>query len=187
MDNPEFQQDMLESIDDALKRMAKVQDRISALRGRIVPDIRSVGLDELLRSCVGRLLTKMGDLDIELECPVDLFHMTDPVFMEQILENLLINALEAGDGRTAVSVKVSVDSMLRIDMVDNGPGIQADLLPWVLFEPFKTTKPNGSGIGLWQVRQLVESLGGVIQVQNGVEGGACFTLLFPYQSEPRLG
>jgi putative PEP-CTERM system histidine kinase len=184
MENPVFQQDMLQSIDDALKRMAKVQTRLSALKEEMVPDIRPMELRELLRECRGRFSPKMPDLDIALECPRDFSIRTDPEFIYQIIENLLINAREAAGGETTVRIEVTVDSMIRIDLQDNGPGIQADLLPRALFEPFKTAKPNGSGIGLWQVRQLVDRLGGDIQARNIPEGGACFTLRFPNQ--PRL-
>ena len=186
IDNPMFQQDMLESIDDALRRMAKVQTRLSALKEEMVPDIRPLEVRELLWECRDKLAKKLSDLEITSECPPDLSLRTDPDFFHKILENLLINAREAGGGGTAVRIKVTADSMIRIDLQDNGPGIQADLLPRALFEPFKTAKPNGSGIGLWQVRRLVDSLGGDIQAQNNPEGGARFTLRFPNRPRMRI-
>ena len=182
IDNPEFQQDILQSIDDALKRMAKVQTRLSVLKEEMVPDIRPVELRVLLRTCCDRFYQKMPDLDIALECPTDLSIRTDPGFIHQILENLLINAREAGGSGTAVYIEVSVDSMIRIDLQDNGRGIAADLLPDALFEPFKTTKPKGTGIGLWQVRHLVASLKGTISAENVVAGGARFVVRLPLAS-----
>ena len=183
LDNPAFQQDMLQSLDDALKRMAKVQTRLSALKEEMVPHIRPVALHELLRAHRDRFAQKMPNLDIAMECPPDLSIQTDPDIIGQILENLLINAWEVGGGETAVRIKVTANSMIRIDLQDNGPGIQADLLPQALFAPFKSAKPNGSGIGLWQVRQLVESLRGDIQAQNIPEGVARFTLSFPNRNK----
>jgi signal transduction histidine kinase len=186
IDNPAFQKDMLKSIDDALKRMAKVQTRLSFIREQMVPNIRPVELSDLLQECCDGFAKKLPDLDIVLQCPPNLSIQTDPDFIAQILENLLINAWEAGSDGTAVQIGVTSGPMIRIDLQDNGPGIQAELLPKALFEAFKTTKPDGSGIGLWQVRQLVESLGGDIQAQNIPEGGACFTLRFPNQPRMRL-
>lgn len=186
LDNPAFQQDMLQTIDDALKRMAKVQTLLSTLNEEMVPDIRPVELCELLRACRHRFAQKMPDLDIALECPPAFSIRTDPEFIHKILENLLINAWEAGGGETAVRIKVTADSMIRIVLQDSGPGIQADLLPQALFEPFKTSKPNGSGIGLWQVRRLMDCLGGDIRAQNNPEGGACFTLRFPNRPRMRI-
>ena len=179
LDNPAFQQDMLQSIDDALKRMAKVQTRLSALREDMVPDIRPVELCELLRAYRDRFAEKMPELDIALECPPTLSIRTDPDFIYQILENLLINAWEAGDDETAVRIKVTANSVIRIDLQDDGRGITADLLPDALFEPFKTTKPKGTGIGLWQVRHLVTSLKGSISAENAAEGGARFVVRLP--------
>ena len=58
----------------------------------------------------------------------------------------------------------------------------ADLLPDALFEPFKTTKPKGTGIGLWQVRRLVTSLKGTITAGNVAGGGARFVVRLPLAS-----
>jgi signal transduction histidine kinase len=182
MDNPEFRKDMLESIDDALKRMAKVQTRLAALKGEIMPSIRAVKSEELFRSSCERLSKKLPDLKIELECLEDFSMETDPEFISQILENLLINAREAG--AATVRILVTLKETLSIAITDDGPGILPDLLPNGLFEAFKTTKAQGSGIGLWQVRQLTESLGGEIQARNIPEGGARFTVLFPIHPEP---
>lgn len=179
MDNPEFQQDMLASIDDALNRMTKVQTRLSALRGEITPTIRPVQLDSLLRSCCDRFSKKLDDLHITVECPGSITVETDPEFIARILENLLINAKEAG--AEMASVVATVNDALRIEIADNGPGIMRDLLPRGLFEPFKTGKPMGSGIGLWQVRQLVAALGGEIHALNAPNGVTLFVFELPIQ------
>ncbi len=59
-----------------------------------------------------------------------------------------------------------------VEIIDNGPGIATELLPDILFEPFKTRKEGGSGIGLWQVKRVVTSLGGTISADNKLDGGA---------------
>lgn len=185
MDNPEFQQDMLESIDDALKRMGKVQNRLSVLGGGMVFDFTEVNLGELLRECIDKLSKKLPDLDIGLVCPPDVLLWSDSNFICRILENLIINSWEAGGSGTTVRIKVALESMIRIDIRDNGPGILVDLLPLALFEPFKTAKSNGSGIGLWQVRKMVDRLGGDIKAKNLPDGGTCFTLRLQYRPEFR--
>ena len=93
----------------------------------------------------------------------------------------MLNALESGGPGTLVQVRVSNADHQddRTGNNDNGPGIPAELLPDRLFEPFKTTKPNGSGIGLWQVKKLVESLGGDIEAENVESGGARFVVCLP--------
>jgi putative PEP-CTERM system histidine kinase len=173
MADPEFQKDMLESIDDALKRMGKVQTRLSALRDDMVAQTEKVAIEELMAGCIGRLSKKLPDLEVVLEGCSSTSMETDPDFVYRILENLLINALEAGARRVVIRTQVRGDAIVQLDLQDDGPGISADLLPRVLFDPFKTSKANGSGIGLWQVRQLVERLGGHIQARNSDEGGRC--------------
>ncbi len=66
-----------------------------------------------------------------------------------------------------------------VTIIDNGPGIAEELLPDVLFEPFKTSKNGGSGIGLWQVKRVAESLGGSVSAENVAEGGARFVVRLP--------
>jgi signal transduction histidine kinase len=100
-----------------------------------------------------------------------------------ILENLVLNAMEAAGGRgrpvqVAIRVSAAENPGFQIECTDNGPGIPSALLPERLFEPFVSARPGGSGIGLWQVKRLVESLGGEISARNGQSGGARFLLLF---------
>jgi len=182
IDNPEFQQDMMASIEDALKRMTKVQARLNTLKGDIEPAIRDFSARRLLQICCDATGKKLSRLKIRIECEQDFTLPTDPDFMAVIVENLFINALEANSGGdTSVSIKIEKtdNRQAQIAFTDNGPGIATQLLPDQLFEPFITSKVNGSGIGLWQVRQLVESLNGRISAQNAEEGGARFLLFIP--------
>ena len=66
-----------------------------------------------------------------------------------------------------------------MEIIDNGPGIAEELLPDVLFEPFKTSKDGGSGIGLWQVKRMAVRLGGSVSAENRLEGGARFVIRLP--------
>jgi len=113
--------------------------------------------------------------------PKDYCINTDPDFISIILENLLLNAMEAGGAGTRVTIRLDAGSngqQCQIECLDDGPGISPDLLPDRLFEPFTTAKQSGSGIGLWQARRLMESLGGEISFRNNEDGGACFLLVF---------
>ena len=66
-----------------------------------------------------------------------------------------------------------------MEITDNGPGIAEELLPDVLFEPFKNTKDGGSGIGLLQVKRVAASLGASISAENVPEGSARFVIRLP--------
>jgi putative PEP-CTERM system histidine kinase len=179
---PEFQQDMLKAIDDALKRMAKVQDRLRALKGESAPAWEELELCNFLKDRCRHLGKKMGALKISLECQGEIHAHTDSGLLSSILENLLLNVLEAGGDGTEVQIKTNREygrKQAIIEIIDNGPGIPQELLPHALFEPFKTSKPKGSGIGLWQVRQLMAGLNGYIVAENVPEGGARFKLSLP--------
>ena len=179
MANPEFQQDILETIDDALNRMAKVQNRLSVLKNETIPKFQSTDLYILLDSIRKKITKNNGKLEINVKYFDTVAAHIDPEFIERIIENLVFNASQAG--ATSVNVKVTVNENITISIADNGTGINEDLLPNALFEPFKTGNPGGSGIGLWQVRQLVEALGGDIQASNSPDGGALFVLVLPLE------
>ncbi|MDA8137100.1 MAG: ATP-binding protein [Desulfobacteraceae bacterium] len=179
--DPEFQQDMLASIDDALKRMNKVQARLKTLRGEITPVLELVALSRFLEDCRNRFSKKIPGLVLNVTCPSFLQLQTDREFLYQIMENLLLNTWEAGGaGHATLMVEAASESQIRLDLADSGPGIAPEMLPDRLFEPFATSKPKGSGIGLWQVKMLVEILGGSICARNRPEGGACFSITLPF-------
>ncbi|MEA2085421.1 MAG: XrtA/PEP-CTERM system histidine kinase PrsK [Thermodesulfobacteriota bacterium] len=179
--NPEFQRDMLETIDDALKRMAKVQDRLNTLKGKSAPIFEETDLNDFLKICCRKLEKKLPFLSMKLESSDEITISIDKDTLTRVLENILLNALEAGGRGTEVIIRTFSDEKCQavIEIYDNGPGIPAELLPDHLFEPFKTGKPKGSGIGLWQVKQLVGSLNGEISAENVKGGGARFTVRLP--------
>jgi signal transduction histidine kinase len=101
---------------------------------------------------------------------------TDPEILIRILENLMLNAMQAGASRVQVDVKNSDGGGVEISVRDDGPGIPETLLPDGLFEPFRTTKAQGTGVGLWQAKRLAVALGGDLKAGNEAEGGAVFHL-----------
>ena len=180
--NPAFQQDMLAAVNDALARMTKVQERLNLLKGEVAPLWQDMELRQFLEDHCAQLGKKLGAMDIALDCRTSIRVNSDPQLLLRILENLLLNALEAGGDERVLRITAARDDdqgQAVIEFMDNGPGIAADLLPDALFEPFKTTKPTGSGIGLWQVRRLVTSLKGTISAENVERGGARFVVRLP--------
>jgi len=185
MDDPEFQKDMLETIDDALRRMAKVQTGLQTLKGEITPNLQDTDLEQFLKQSLHRLKKRLQGVAIAFLCEEPIQIRTDTGLLHSILENLLLNAIEAGEGNTRVNIRCYPDSNRNkavIEVVDNGPGVPSELLPDAIFEPFKTTKPNGSGIGLWQVEKMIKSLQGTITAVNCPAGGAQFTICLPIKA-----
>jgi signal transduction histidine kinase len=99
--------------------------------------------------------------------------------LRRAFSNLFRNAAEAMGGRGTIDVSVSGEGRgIVVAVADHGPGIPAELRGRVL-EPYVTTKPGGTGLGLALVRQTVDAHQGTIAVSETVGGGATFTLVFP--------
>lgn len=99
----------------------------------------------------------------------------------QVLLNVLTNAVEASPQGGAVKVRLpAVEDSRRItvQVIDRGPGFP-DSDPEEYFQPFKTTKLRGSGLGLPICRQILERLGGTIRLSHRPEGGACCEIQLP--------
>ena len=103
--------------------------------------------------------------------------VADKVQMIEILEALVVNALEAMNGRGKMEIRTAYEREaarpIVLSVVDNGPGIEPKHRGR-LFELFYTTKPSGTGIGLATVRKLVEKQGGEIDVRSAVGVGTTF-------------
>lgn len=126
---------------------------------------------------------KKSHIEIELN-----LNMTKEValidsLMRQVLANLISNAIESLDSTTQPSKKISINlsesaTDLKLEVFDNGPGIYPGK-EHALFELFQTSKSNGTGIGLWLCKYVVEAEGGKIYAQSPPTGGAIFTVQIP--------
>jgi len=113
--------------------------------------------------------------------------------LRQLLHNLVKNALEAGVPDKPITLDVAVHCaekdtcrFVELRFADNGPGFPEAILSQ-LFEPYVTTKPRGTGLGLAVVKKIVEEHGGILWAENGEQGGALITLRLPVQGSGRNG
>ena len=103
--------------------------------------------------------------------------------VKQALLNLVLNALEAMDGRGELLVQTSANpGAVRVDVTDTGPGIPPEVLPRI-FEAYFSSKKTGTGLGLPIARRIVEEHGGVLDVFTEVGKGTRFTLFLPLPPE----
>ncbi|MFB9242697.1 hypothetical protein IV454_04585 [Massilia antarctica] len=119
---------------------------------------------------------------IELDVDAALCLHIDPMRGEQILGNLIGNAMAMlrgrGDPRILVDAQAQDDGPVLLRVCDNGPGVPADLAA-DLFQPFTTRRPGGTGLGLAIVRRLVEAHGGTVRLGERAGWNCCFELLLP--------
>jgi len=106
-----------------------------------------------------------------------------PEQLAQVFVNLFTNACHAmpkAGGRLCVATALAPDGRIVVSVEDNGHGIESEHFESI-FAPFFTTKGEGrgTGLGLSIVRNIMDNHGAEIRAERGVEGGACFVLLFP--------
>jgi two-component system sensor histidine kinase PilS (NtrC family) len=123
-------------------------------------------------------------LDAELVSDGSLVVQADPEKLRQVMWNLLRNAAEAVGDDGSVTVHVSAQSGVgvEISVTDSGPGISTENLDRV-FDPFFTTKQAGSGLGLATVHAIVTGHGGAVDVTSTPGNGATFVVRLPYTAE----
>lgn len=111
--------------------------------------------------------------------------MLDPVQFEQVISNLVRNAIEAMDDVETPELGVSIRQQggdIMIEVTDNGPGFSPGVLE-TLFQPFRTEKRRGLGLGLPICRTVIEAHGGKIAGEAGEECGARFSITLPAKTQ----
>jgi len=176
----------LEIIHGELHRLEGIVERFLRLAGPAGVDLEPVEIPRILTHVCELLRPEAAAREIEVLARVEGLLppvMADPVRLTQVLLNLVINALQAVErkGRVEVSA-VLADGMVCVAVSDNGPGIPPDKLVSI-FEPYFTTKAEGSGLGLWIAQQIATAHGGNLQAQNRPAGGAVLTMRLPLKRE----
>ena len=175
--NPEFQQDMLATVENSLDRMRQMmlQLREGAAGAATAAD---VDLAAALRRIESPALVKGRRL--EIDAPERITTRGDTQRLERVIGHIVQNALDATESAGAVSVKLDrIGSQARIEVADTGHGMSREFISDRLFKPFQTTKAAGMGIGAYESLQYVQELGGTIQVQSEPGQGTRVVILLP--------
>jgi signal transduction histidine kinase len=168
------------------QRASEVIRRLRSVLKKTPFEMRHIDLNETVRQAIGFVAAIAHKRDIALKCSTtsaDLNVKGDPVQLQQVCLNLIINAMDAISEAEAKEREISVTTSLsgasaEIRIADTGPGIAAGDFKNV-FDPFFTTKPQGMGMGLAIVRTIVEAHHGQISAANQPSGGALFTIRLP--------
>ena len=176
-DNPEFQEDMLMTVEHAVERMRQL---MLQLREGATPPGTPVGVD--LPAIIERIRkAKAGQgRTVEVEVVEPLKTRGHEERLERVIGHVVQNALDATDMDGRVWVKLEKEGgQALLQIGDTGHGMSADFIRERLFKPFQTTKLAGMGIGAYESFQYVQELGGKILVDSEVGSGTRVTLLLP--------
>jgi signal transduction histidine kinase/ABC-type uncharacterized transport system substrate-binding protein len=168
------------------RRASEVIRRLRGMLKKAPFEVSEVNLNETVGEVVGFLSAVAEGRDVNLEYvpgSADLRVKGDPIQLQQVVLNLIMNAIdavsEAQSGKRDVIVTTGLSNgQAEIQVRDSGPGIAADCLEGI-FEPFFTTKPEGMGMGLAIARTIIETHRGQISAENAESGGAALRIKLP--------
>jgi two-component system C4-dicarboxylate transport sensor histidine kinase DctB len=170
-------------IDDLIERMGAITRQLKSYARKGQETFSPVNMADALASSLSMMEPQLRQRQVQIVqiLPEDaVFTLGDRMRIEQVLVNLLRNALDAtkSERHPMVEIILSAGETVTITVRDNGPGIE-DLD--ALFEPFYTTKQPGDGVGLGLAISsgIVSDLGGRLMARNGQAGGAVFEMQLP--------
>ena len=175
-DNPEFQRDMLTTVEHVVGRMHGL---MLQLRTGTTPleKPRQVDLGPLVRRVCAAKSGPRSAIGLDLAPTSALGHEDR---LEHVIGHLVQNALDATASQGQVSVKLGVSGQYAsIDVRDSGTGMPAEFIRERLFKPFETTKSAGMGIGVYESAQYIRGLGGDIHVDSAPGVGTTVRVLLP--------
>ncbi|MBC7573510.1 MAG: PEP-CTERM system histidine kinase PrsK [Herminiimonas sp.] len=181
-DNPEFQRDMLETVDLSVQKMKLLLQKLA--RGTAVEPPSRVRLDKLLQEAVANKTAVEPKPVLEL-IDADLMVTANTDRLARVIGHIIQNAVEATprDGRVTVRL-IAWHAEAIIECIDTGCGMSEEFIRERLFQPFESTKSAGMGIGVFESREYIQELGGRIEVSSRPGAGTTFRIVLPLQRQP---
>jgi putative PEP-CTERM system histidine kinase len=180
-DNPEFQRDMLTTVEHVVGRMNRL---MLQLRTGTTPveKPRLVDLEGVVRRVCAAKGAGRTPIGLELTPVLAVGHEDR---LEHVIAHLVQNALDATGERGEVAVRSGRDGERAVvEVRDTGQGMTPEFVRERLFKPFETTKPSGMGIGVYESVQYLKSVGGEIRVDSAPGAGTRVRVLLPLTDVP---
>ena len=174
------------TISEQVESMKEMVNAFSSYAQPVSMNIHDINLNQLIADVVELHKGHSGQVEFTLLLDDSIpLMMLDSGRMRQVLNNLIVNALQALQHTENAKLLISTQSgtgknekIVTITLEDNGPGIQNELMD-KLFEPYVTSKEKGSGLGLAIVKKIIDEHGGAIWAKNMKNNGSCFTIQLP--------
>jgi signal transduction histidine kinase len=178
---------------DALKGLTNATDKLRAIVARLSRPVSSLSgehkrptktdLVPILKRVIAMTAEPMrGKHTIQTKLPDSLFALADGPRLEEVAENLILNAIEAMNdksGTLTIEAGPDANGAPSFSVSDTGPGMSRAFIENRLFRPFSTTKKNGIGLGLYTCREVIRASGGSIDVQSVEGAGTTFRVVLP--------
>ena len=174
----------LDKVEKSVERASRITHQLLGFAGKSEPAVSEVSLAELAEEAIRLIDHELHNRDIKIVRQIQPALgriQSDPYQLRQVLMNLLTNAMHAvkSGGSITIAIEALGDNQV-ITVSDTGQGIPPENLDKI-FEPFFSTKKpgEGTGLGLFVSRGIVEKLGGTIEVESEIGRGASFSIRLP--------
>ncbi len=175
--NPEFQRDMLETVESSLEKMRQLM--LQLREGEAPAGVQS-GVDLVAIAKRIEAVAAERGRRLEVESADRLMTRGHEDRIERVIGHVVQNAFDATDASGRVWLRLRrASGQARVEVGDTGHGMSPDFIRNRLFKPFNTTKSTGMGIGAYESFQYVKELGGSISVESQPDKGTVMTILMP--------
>ena len=185
--NPELGKEILDSLEEDNKRAATIVRSLRSIFTEGESNAQEVRLSDLISKVLEIVKPELKSKNIQIQLRVDddLVIRVNSSEIEQVILNLLNNAIQALANSGTLQRRITIeaikgDKSVQLSVSDNGPGISSEFKPQ-LFELLSTTKQTGMGLGLWLCKHIITRCGGAIHYEDAIGGGARFVIEFSAQ------
>jgi len=183
--NPELGKEILDSLEQDNQRAATIVKSLRSIFTEGASNAQEVLLGDLIAKVLDIVKPELKSKNIQIQLRVDdgLFIKVNSAEIEQVILNLLNNAIQALANSGTLQRRIAMEAirdgnLVQLSVSDNGSGVSGDFKSQ-LFELLSTTKQTGMGLGLWLCKHIVTRYGGSIQYEDAIAGGARFIIKLP--------
>jgi signal transduction histidine kinase len=184
-DREGFKEDAMRTLSDSVNNLQNLVAKLSDPRTPTKRFRERSNLSHLVERVIQRTAGQAsGKYNVSSELTPELFALVDGKAVERVIENIVINALEAMPEGGSLRVLTWRDNgSAFVAVADTGKGMSEEFMRERLFHPFATTKKKGIGLGLYSCRDIIEQHGGRIDVASRVDVGTEFKVILPLKAE----
>ena len=184
-DREGFREDAMRTLADSVGNLKNLVTKLSDPRAQATDSRQEEDLSKLVEYILARTAEQVGEhYEVTKDLALNIKATVNSSALERVVENLIINALEAMPGGGKLTIRTYADEANSvISVADTGKGMTPEFVQDKLFHPFATTKSKGIGLGLFSCRDIIEQHAGKIEVAS-VEGvGTEFKIILPLVHE----